>query len=86
MNIIENVKCYNETREGGSFGASTQSFVDEFHFRGYKTISSRDTSPPGIATFENIEQFKNFALKHLKKENPIAMESIEFRGHWIAIY
>lgn len=80
-----NVKCYNETREDGSFGASTQSLVDEFHFRGYKTISSRDTSPPGIVTFESIEEFKNFALKHLKEGNPIAMESIEFGGHWVVL-
>lgn len=79
------VKCFNETREDGSMGASTQSLVDEFHFRGYKTKSSRDSSPPGTATFEKIEDFKKFALEHLKAGHPIAMESIEFGGHWLVL-
>lgn len=79
------VKCYNETREDGSMGASTQSLVDEFHYRGYKTESSRDTSPPGEATFDKIEDFRNFAIKHLKAGHPIAMESIEFGGHWLVL-
>lgn len=69
-------------REDGSYGASTASLVKVLKDRGFKVQSSIDTANKDGISFPDIMDFKAFVQKQLADGNPVAVESVEWGGHW----
>ena len=69
--------------EKGLYGTSTRQLVAFFSREGFRVQSSLGRQKP--LSFEKFEDFKAWALLHLKQGLPIMVEWIDWGGHWQVI-
>ena len=63
-------------------GTSTEGMVKLFEKRKFKVETSAERKN---GTFGDMREFREFALKHLAQGHPIAVDSVEWGGHWMVI-
>ena len=63
-------------------GTSTEGMVKLFEKRKFKVETSAERKN---GTFADVYEFREFALKHLAQGHPIAVDSVEWGGHWMVI-
>lgn len=78
-------RYYDNVREDGSYGTTTEGMVKALKARNFKVQSSLDTANKDGYSFPDVSDFSGFVKKQLADNNPIAVENVEFGGHWMVI-
>ena len=63
-------------------GTSTEGMVKLFANRNFKIETSMNRKN---GTFVDLVEFKEFVVRHLEQGHPIAVDSVEWGGHWMVI-
>lgn len=79
------IRSYENKRDDGSFGATTESIVKALEARGLKVDSSLDMANADGYSFNSPEQFSEFVKKSLNNDQIIISENVEWGGHWMVI-
>ena len=79
------IRSFDNPREDGSFGATTDSIVNVFKNRGFNVTSSFDTQQEDGKSFNNSLDFYKFVKSKLKENAIIIVENVEWGGHWRVI-
>lgn len=79
------IRSFDNPREDGSIGATTDSIVNVFKNRGFNVTSSFDTQNENGISFDSFNDFSLFVKSKLKENSVMIVENVEWGGHWRVI-